>query len=151
LAEVVDPYLDPDTGLLRNVVGAATKSALDAAEADLVWPRAVQLLEHPVRATGDLDEFRAASPMTSAECSVRFRRPERFRQQVPQRNLQMSRCVDRLTSTEGSPSEPTTADSGPQRNCCDVRITGSRSSRRAGTSSSTSGVLADTAYQLLPV
>jgi hypothetical protein len=41
LAEVVDPYLDPDTGLLLNLVGATTKSAL--AEAHLVWPRSAQL------------------------------------------------------------------------------------------------------------
>jgi hypothetical protein len=59
LAEVVDPYLDPDTGLLRNLVGARTQDALDRAEGALVVSRAVQLHDHPVRATGDLDEFRA--------------------------------------------------------------------------------------------
>ncbi|MFZ2964438.1 MAG: Fic family protein [Rhodoglobus sp.] len=59
MAEVVDPYLDPDTGLLRNLVGARTQSALDAAEGALVFARAVQLVNHPVRPTGDLDEFRA--------------------------------------------------------------------------------------------
>lgn len=59
MSEVVDPYLDPDTGLLRNLVGARTQSALDAAEGALVFARAVQLVDHPVRPTGDLDEFRA--------------------------------------------------------------------------------------------
>ncbi|NYJ29339.1 Fic/DOC family protein [Galbitalea soli] len=59
MAEVVDPYLDPDTGLLRNLVGARTKRALDRAEGDLTYIRAVELLERPVPATGDLDEFRA--------------------------------------------------------------------------------------------
>lgn len=59
LAEVVDPYLDPDTGLLRNLVGARTQGALDLAEGDLTYLRAVELQERPVRATGDLDEFRA--------------------------------------------------------------------------------------------
>lgn len=58
MAEVVDPYLDSDTGLLSNLVGAVSQSALDIAEADLVASRAVQLLEHPPRATGDLEEFR---------------------------------------------------------------------------------------------
>jgi len=59
LAEVVDPYLDPDIGLLLNLIGARTKSELDAAEGALVVARALQLRDHPVRPTGDLDEFRA--------------------------------------------------------------------------------------------
>ncbi len=59
LAEVVDPYLDPDTGLLRNLVGARTKQEFEAAEGALVVARALQLRDHPVRSTGDLDEFRA--------------------------------------------------------------------------------------------
>jgi cell filamentation protein len=59
LAEVVDPYLDPDTGLLRNLVGARTQGALDQAEGDLTYIRAAELQERPVRPTGDLDEFRA--------------------------------------------------------------------------------------------
>lgn len=59
LPEVVDPYLDPDTGLLRNLVGTQTKSELDAAEGALVVARALQLRDHPIRSTGDLDEFSA--------------------------------------------------------------------------------------------
>lgn len=59
MAEVVDPYLDPDIGLLLNLIGARTKSELDAAEGALVVARALQLRDHPVRPTGDLDEFRA--------------------------------------------------------------------------------------------
>lgn len=59
LAEVVDPYLDPDTGLLRNLVGARAQGELDQAEGDLTYIRAAELQERPVRATGDLDEFRA--------------------------------------------------------------------------------------------
>ena len=59
MAEVVDPYLDPDTGLLRNLVGARTQDALDRAEGALVVSRAIQLGDHPIRGTGDLDEFRA--------------------------------------------------------------------------------------------
>ncbi|WP_309617108.1 Fic family protein [Salinibacterium sp.] len=59
MPEVVDPYLDPDTGLLRNLVGARTNPELDAAEGALVVARALQLRDYPVRSTGDLDEFRA--------------------------------------------------------------------------------------------
>jgi len=59
LAEVVDPYIDPDTGLLRNRVGARTQAELDQAEGDLTYIRAAELQERPVRATGDLDEYRA--------------------------------------------------------------------------------------------
>ena len=54
-AEFVDPYLDPETGLLRNKVGAQTKVALDEAEGDLSFARLVQLMDHPVKPTGDLD------------------------------------------------------------------------------------------------
>lgn len=56
--EPTDPYLDPETGLLRNRVGARTKADLDNAEADLSFARLVQLTDRPSRATGDLDELR---------------------------------------------------------------------------------------------
>ena len=59
LAEAVDPYLHPDTGLLRNLIGVRTQGALDQAEGDLTYIRAAELQERPIRATGDLDEFRA--------------------------------------------------------------------------------------------
>ena len=59
MAEVVDPYLDPDTGLLRNLVGARTQDTLDRAEGAMVVTRAIQLADHPIKATGDLAEFRA--------------------------------------------------------------------------------------------
>lgn len=57
--DFIDPYLDPETGILRNIVGARTKIALDEAEGDLSFARLVQLLDHPPTATGDLDELRA--------------------------------------------------------------------------------------------
>ena len=57
--EFVDPYLDPETGLLRNKVGAQTKSALDKAEGALSFTRLVQLMDNPVKSGGDLDELRA--------------------------------------------------------------------------------------------
>ena len=59
MAEFVDPYLDPETGVLRNLVGARTQTALDTAEGDLTFTRLVQLMDHPVRPTGDLHELRA--------------------------------------------------------------------------------------------
>ncbi|WP_454138835.1 Fic/DOC family protein [Microbacterium paulum] len=57
--EFVDPYLDPETGLLRNKLGARTKVALDEAEGDLSFARMMQLMDRPPKATGDLDELRA--------------------------------------------------------------------------------------------
>lgn len=59
LPEFVDPYLDPETGVLRNKVGARTQVALDVAEGDLAFARLVQLMDHPVEPTGDLEELRA--------------------------------------------------------------------------------------------
>lgn len=40
-----DPYLDPHTGVLKNLVGATTWQDLHTAEADLVSVREVQLVE----------------------------------------------------------------------------------------------------------
>lgn len=57
--DFVDPYLDPETGNLRNNVGARTQVALDEAEGDLTVARLIQLLDHPPQATGDLEELRA--------------------------------------------------------------------------------------------
>lgn len=55
---LVDPYIDPDSGLLRNLVGAQTQRALDEAEGALSFARLVQLVDHPVKPTGDLEELR---------------------------------------------------------------------------------------------
>lgn len=52
-----DPYIDPATGILRNLVGAQTRDALSTAEGDLVFARLVQLTEQPVSGTGDLGEL----------------------------------------------------------------------------------------------
>lgn len=59
LSELVDPYLDLETGVLRNLVEARTKSELSDAEADLTAARAAQLVEHPLTSTGDLVELQA--------------------------------------------------------------------------------------------
>jgi cell filamentation protein len=58
-ADDLDPYLDPATGILRNLVGATTEQQLSAAEADLSSARLLQLLAHPPKPTRDLDEVRA--------------------------------------------------------------------------------------------
>lgn len=55
---IVDPYLIPETGILRNLVGAKTAQELAAAEADLSFARATQLLENPVPTTNDLAELK---------------------------------------------------------------------------------------------
>lgn len=58
--EFTDPYIDPETGILRNKVGARSQRDLDAAEADLAAARAYRLiLTNPIKPTGDLDELRA--------------------------------------------------------------------------------------------
>lgn len=56
--EFADPYLIPKTKVLRNLVGAASVSELSAAEADLSFARALQLLDSPVPATNDLHELK---------------------------------------------------------------------------------------------
>lgn len=58
-ADFIDPYLDPRTGLLRNKVGAQTKSALADAEGALVFARLMQLMDRPVTPSSDLAELRA--------------------------------------------------------------------------------------------
>jgi len=54
-----DPYIDPATGILRNLVGAETREALSTAEGDLVFARLVQLTERPPVGSGDLAELQA--------------------------------------------------------------------------------------------
>jgi hypothetical protein len=66
--EFLDPYLDPKTGILRNLIGARTKDALDGAEGSLSFARLVQLMDHPPRPTGDL-----ISPLCSG-FTVHYRR-----------------------------------------------------------------------------
>src|SRR5689334_22553889 len=42
--EFLDPYLDSETGILRNLVGARTKESLEDAEGSLSFTRLVQLM-----------------------------------------------------------------------------------------------------------
>jgi cell filamentation protein len=57
--EFFDPYLDPETGVLRNLIGARTRESLDDAEGSLSFARLVQLMDHPPKLTSDLTELRA--------------------------------------------------------------------------------------------
>lgn len=57
MTEFVDPYLDPDTGILRNKVGASTQSELDSREAELTAFAAVELSARPIKVTGDLRQL----------------------------------------------------------------------------------------------
>jgi cell filamentation protein len=57
--EFLDPYLDPETGILRNLVGARTRDSLDDAEGSLSFARLVQLMDRPPKPTSDLAELRA--------------------------------------------------------------------------------------------
>lgn len=59
MAEFVDPYLDPATGLLRNKVGATTQADLDSREAELTAFAAVELAVRPVKITADLRQLTA--------------------------------------------------------------------------------------------
>lgn len=59
MADFVDPYVDPTTGVLGNLVGARTQAELDAIEADLVPIREVRLKLELPRPTRDLTELRA--------------------------------------------------------------------------------------------
>lgn len=52
-------YLDPNTGILRNLVGARTWEDLRVIEDDLVEARAHQLLERPIEGTYDLAHIQA--------------------------------------------------------------------------------------------
>ena len=60
MSDHVDPYTDPQTGILRNRIGARTQAALDQAEGGLSVHRLVELADrYPVRPSGDLDELRS--------------------------------------------------------------------------------------------
>lgn len=58
-SDFIDPYVDPDTGLLKNLLGLRIGASLEAAEADLVAIRRTELEGSWPKPTGDLVEFRA--------------------------------------------------------------------------------------------
>lgn len=59
MSEFVDPYVDPVTGILHNLVGATMQDELDKAEADLTYVHAMQFVEHSVKVPGDLRQLSA--------------------------------------------------------------------------------------------
>lgn len=57
-AEFVDPYIDPATGILRNLIGARTNDDLARAEGEFVSLRISELVEYGnLHPTGTLDDF----------------------------------------------------------------------------------------------
>lgn len=59
MADFVDPYLEPASGILRNRLGITAHPALDVAETDLVEARRAQMIARPVKVTGDLQQLQA--------------------------------------------------------------------------------------------
>lgn len=64
--EFQDPYLDPETGILRNLISARTKETLDDAEGSLSFARLVQLVDRLPKPTGDSFRFAAGSCQVGA-------------------------------------------------------------------------------------
>lgn len=59
MPELRDPYLEENTGILRNLVGATTLAELAAAEADLTFARAIELNYLDLPTTRDIVELKA--------------------------------------------------------------------------------------------
>ena len=57
MADFIDPYIDQETGILRNLVGAKTWQELQKAEADIIGISQIALADIP--RTNDLTELRA--------------------------------------------------------------------------------------------
>jgi cell filamentation protein len=57
MPEFQDPYLDPSTGILRNLLGVSSQPALDVREAQLTAVAAIGIGVQPVKPTGDLREL----------------------------------------------------------------------------------------------
>ena len=58
-AEFVDPYVDPNFDVLRNLVGATTYDELANAEGEYVSSRTVEVLDKkPPNLTGSLEDFK---------------------------------------------------------------------------------------------
>lgn len=59
MSEPRDPYLDEDSGILQNLVGATSREELAEAEADLTFIRALELNHLDIPATRDMAELTA--------------------------------------------------------------------------------------------
>lgn len=58
-ADKNDPYLDPDTGILRNLLGIRSQAELETAESSLSFLRTSQLHGHPVLGRFNLKHLQA--------------------------------------------------------------------------------------------
>jgi cell filamentation protein len=54
-----DPYTDPSTGVLFNLLGISDQAALDRAEADIVSARLVELAKRPISGKFDAAHIQA--------------------------------------------------------------------------------------------
>lgn len=54
-----DPYLDPSTGVLRNLLEISSQDELDKAEADISYVVLIGLLDNPVPGSFDLAHYQA--------------------------------------------------------------------------------------------
>ena len=54
-----DPYIDPETGILRNLFGAADMKILDQIEAEITVAVIATLNEHPILGSFDLEHLQA--------------------------------------------------------------------------------------------
>jgi cell filamentation protein len=54
-----DPYIDPATGVLRNLLGIADEAAIEQAEADIVATRSYELSKSPLKGHFDLTHLQA--------------------------------------------------------------------------------------------
>ena len=56
--EFIDPYIEPETGVLKNLVGAATNDELKNAEGELVASRVGEFITRlPIKVSGSLEDF----------------------------------------------------------------------------------------------
>ncbi len=57
-----DPYIDPISGLLRNLLGIADADGLARVEVEISTLRDLELIGAPVAGTFDLDHHAAGTP-----------------------------------------------------------------------------------------
>lgn len=57
--DFVDPYVDPETGVLWNLFNARTAEDLESLESIFVATRQIELEEHPISGELSLERFRA--------------------------------------------------------------------------------------------
>ena len=54
-----DPYLDPQTGVLRNLLGCTSQESFDRAEGDLVTVRLLEIAQKPLKDGFDIPHLQA--------------------------------------------------------------------------------------------